>query len=70
MADIRYTRFCNALGRNGIMQQLGLSIEKSAPGDSVWLYPINTRGIGRCFMEIPTQDLDKVIKVLEGCKNG
>ena len=55
-----------AFGRNGTMQCVGL--ELSANGGVVMIEPVNTRGVGRCNIQIPAEDIDNVIRALEDCK--
>lgn len=67
MADIDFTTAVNACGRNGLMQQKGLHVNRLE--NTVTLFPVNTRGIGHGWIQIPLQDIDKVIKALGDCKN-
>lgn len=62
MVNINYSHFVEACGRNGTMHQYGLHINRI--DNVVTLFPINTRGIGHGWLQIPVSDLMKVIGVL------
>lgn len=51
-----------ALGRNGVMQVHGYSILDV--NDGINIIPINSQGLGRCWMVIPYKDLNNFIKTL------
>lgn len=71
VANIDYTHTAKdkafAFGRNGIMHCKGLEI--SANYEVVMIEPVNKCGVGRCFIQIPVEDIDKVIRALEICKH-
>jgi len=61
--SVNYKEFVYALGRKGLMQCLGLDITKDRGG--ITLRPVNTRGIGVGFIQIPIKEVDKVIEALK-----
>lgn len=61
----------SALGRNGYMAQIGLIADRDqhnyfkVPVDKVRIEPINSLGrIGRCRLEIPTEKIPELIRLL------
>jgi len=65
-------KYCQALGRNGLMRQSGIMFqtypENSSGGkyaNAVRLSPVTSKGIeGRAFIEIPLEDIEMVIRRL------
>lgn len=69
-----FTRPVYAFGRNGWMNQRGISLTLM-PTFSVLIEPLNRRGVGRCSVSVPAEDLDRLIAALtalrdEGRKKG
>lgn len=62
METIKYNNFVWALGRNGIMTQTGIKVDTYP--DYIVLTPVNTKGIGRGNLRVPTEDVDKLIQAL------
>ena len=60
---INYSHFVEACGRNGMMHQYGLHINRI--DNVVTLFPINTRGIDHGWLQIPVSDLNEVIAALD-----
>ena len=60
---VNYQDFVYALGRNGLMQCLGVEISREH--GALTLRPVNTRGIGVGFIQIPIKEIDTVIETLK-----
>ena len=83
---VEFKHTTNFLGRNGMFKCTGLSVwtyEKHSFEDKgpvkivpmVWIEPWTSRKtVGRCFIEIPAEDLPRLIEVLQialtGVDNG
>ena len=65
--DITYReQFARAFGRNGLMHCLGLAMNWD---DKILrIFPINTRGTGVCFVEVPIKDLNQFVDAVNECK--
>jgi hypothetical protein len=61
--DINYESTVNACGRNGMMNQTGIHVNRI--DNVVTLFPINTRGIGHGWIQIPVSDLNEVLAALD-----
>ena len=60
-----------ALGRNGVMKCVGVEVSDMTfdrESDAVSIAPMNSRGIGRCWIEVPKADIDKLICLLRKFK--
>jgi hypothetical protein len=63
--EISFPVITTSLGRNGDMKTIGLSI--FSDNDVVTLTPINTKGLGRCNIDVPNnkETLNLLIKSLQ-----
>jgi len=59
--DIPYS-----LGRNGYMKTVGITVYRVM--SDLHIYPLNTRGTGRCRITIPFSKIDNLIELLEAIK--
>ena len=69
MENIKYSRQVEAIGRNGLMKQMGMSImriEGLHPNTArIYLEPITSKGfVGNGCVTIPIEDVPSVIKAL------
>lgn len=63
--DLTYKRTVNAIGRNGLIKQAGISVIQH-DGKNVSLTPVNSKGvIANGMMEIPIEDVPSVIAALQ-----
>lgn len=72
---IKYSITRNFLGRNGVYSCKGIEItDMNRPKDNskypyIMLEPITSKNkIGRCFIEIPRENIQEVINILEKFK--
>lgn len=58
-----------SLGRNGMMKTTGIQLLRTHffnDGKTIRIYPITSKNrSGRCFIEIPTEDIPKLIEGLK-----
>jgi len=66
MDIIEFKREMIAEGRNGIMRQIGIEI--SLVDDHINIFPVNTKGTGRCLIQIPLEQAGDVSKFLDTIK--
>lgn len=73
MDDIKFKKRCLAFGKNGHSYCEGLHIgqytrvsESNEVIHMTYIQPINSKGnLTKCYIEIPCEDLEKVIKILQ-----
>lgn len=68
---VEFSRETSSLGRNGYMRTSGiyLSVWKTQP--ILELYPLTSKGApGRCYIQIPLQDIDQLINSLTAIRDG
>ena len=69
--NIKYTRNGSAQGRNGTMKVTGMEVMvNDICPYQVMLTPINTKGIGNCYISIPTEDIWLLIDTLTNVAKG
>lgn len=62
--EIPFKKITTFQGRNGTGKCTGILI--SNLGDNLWIAPITSKGsVGNCGIEIPKEDLPKLIKALK-----
>jgi len=63
MDRVIFGKMVNFLGRNGFFAMAGMEIWRN--GEKVVIEPVTSKdSVGRCKMEIPTEDVEKVIDSL------
>lgn len=68
---LKFKRHVKFEGRNGYFNSIGLKITKFEKDDILNIYPITSKNnIGRCLIEIPIEEIDNLIKVLNKIKDG
>ncbi len=60
------------LGRNGMFRSTGVEVTVFQLGSGlVWIEPVTSKDkAGRCRIEVPVEDLDKLIEALQKAKGG
>jgi len=56
---------CKYLGRNGMFNCLGVEVHQRQPGGTVMLTIINSRGIGRGFIELPVAAVRQILQAID-----
>ena len=64
--EIKYGKTVTFQGRNGNFKQAGIRIWRGS-NKEVWLEPVTGKGgIGNCWIQIPPENVDAVVKALQG----
>ena len=57
-----------SLGRNGMMKTVGLAV--GSYKHCATIEPVNTKGVGRCWIDVPLSAIPDLIYALENVYNG
>lgn len=57
-------KHCQWLGRNGQFECVGLNMFKGNTG-TIWITPFGKRGLGRCMIEFPVDEVPRIIDWLQ-----
>lgn len=53
-----------AMGRNGLMMQIGARVSYWESARVLTIEPVNTIGVGNCMVQIPVEDVEDFIEAL------
>ena len=65
MIQIKFARTTNFTGRNGYFKLCGVELLRLLQNNSVMLTAISTKGVARCDMEIPNEEIPALIAALQ-----